>query len=153
MATIQLFKTQIPFFSTNQQNCNILTKIHLKSSEVTSNTCSDINPLIKKKFFFNSINDLWLYENWPRKMTYIKAGQIQRIAPILTSSCSIDIASPIFIHKIHLNIAIYKINCHYLDEKTKRTRIPLNYHNLKFHMKKFNPLETAPVLVHYWLHL
>lgn len=46
MATIQLFKTQIPFFSTNQQNCNILTKIHLKSSEVTGNTCFDIYPLI-----------------------------------------------------------------------------------------------------------
>lgn len=102
MATIQLFKTQIPFSSTNQQNCNILTKIHLKSSEVTSNTCFDIiTPSYKQNFFFNSINDLWLYENWPRKTTYIKAGQIQRIAPILTSSCSIDIASPIFIHKIH----------------------------------------------------
>lgn len=79
MATIQLFKTQIPFSSTNQQNCNILTKIHLKSSEVTGNTCFDIYPLIKKNFFFNSINDLWLYENWPQKMTYIKAGQYREL--------------------------------------------------------------------------
>lgn len=51
MATIQLFKTQIPISSTNQQNCNILTKIHLKSSEVTGNTCFDIYPLIKKTSF------------------------------------------------------------------------------------------------------
>lgn len=45
----QLFN--IPFSSTNQQNCNILTKIHLKSSEVTGKTCFDIYPLIKKTSF------------------------------------------------------------------------------------------------------
>lgn len=56
-------------------------------------------------------------------MTYIKAGYIQRIYLILTFSCSINIATQIYIHKIHWNDAIYKINCQYLDDKTTK-KIP-----------------------------